>query len=156
MNKQERAELIQLYSRGYDEVIQSLDGFPAEALTRHPLEGKWSAAEIVHHLADSEMASALRLRKLLTEDHAVIQGYDEAAYASQLKYNTRDMTPALDAFRAARATTVQILNDMSEEDWQRQGWHTESGAYSAEKWLRIYADHAHNHASQIARLKSLI
>lgn len=156
MNKTERAKLIQAYSRGYDEVMQSLDGFPTEALTSHPLEGKWSAAEIVHHLADSEMASALRLRKLLTEDNAIIYGYDQEAYASQLKYNTRDLAPALDAFRAARATTAQILNGMSEEDWQRQGWHSESGAYSAEKWLSIYADHAHNHASQIARLKTLV
>lgn len=156
MNKTERAELIQAYTRGYDEVMQSLDGFPPEALTSHPLDGKWSAAEIVHHLADSEMASALRLRKLLTEDHAIIYAYDQEAYASQLKYNTRDLAPALDAFRAARATTAQILNGMTEEDWQRQGWHSESGPYSAEKWLRIYADHAHNHASQIARLKTLV
>ena len=156
ITRTERSELIEAYSRGYDEVMQSLEGFPADALTSHPLEGKWSAAEIVHHLADSEMTSALRLRKLLTEDHAIIFGYDEAAYASKLKYNTRDLNPALDAFRAARATTVQLLKEMSEEDWQRQGWHTESGAYSTEKWLRIYADHAHNHASQIARLKTLV
>jgi len=136
--------------------MQSLEGFPAEALTRHLLEGKWSAAEIVHHLADSEMASALRLRKLLTEDHAVIYGYDQEQYASRLKYNSRDIGPALEAFRAARSTTAQILNEMSDEDWKREGWHSESGAYSAERWLRIYADHAHNHATQIARLKSLL
>ena len=156
MTNLERTELIRSYSRGYDDVMQSLEGFPAEALTRHLLEGKWSAAEIVHHLADSEMASALRLRKLLTEDHAVIYGYDQEQYASRLKYNSRDIGPALEAFRAARSTTAQILNEMSDEDWKREGWHSESGAYSAERWLRIYADHAHNHASQIARLKSLL
>ena len=94
MTNLERTELIQAYSRGYDDVMQSLEGFPAEALTRHLLEGKWSAAEIVHHLADSEMASALRLRKLLTEDHAVIYGYDQEQYASRLKYNSRDIGPA--------------------------------------------------------------
>ena len=156
MDKKERSELIQAYARGYDVVMQSLEGFPPEALTSHLLDGKWSAAEIVHHLADSEMASALRLRKLLTEDHAIIYGYDQEAYATRLNYNTRDLKPALEALRAARATTVQILNDMNEEDWQRQGWHSESGAYSAEKWLRIYADHAHNHATQITRLKALV
>jgi hypothetical protein len=41
---------------------------------------------------------------------------------------------------------------MSEEDWQREGWHTEHGRYTPEIWLEIYAAHAHNHADQIRRL----
>jgi hypothetical protein len=42
---------------------------------------------------------------------------------------------------------------MSSSDWEREGWHTESGRYSADTWLRIYAAHAHGHASQIRRLR---
>src|SRR5262245_48420255 len=99
------------------------------------------------------MTSAIRLRKLLTEERPVIYGYDEAGYAVRLNYNEREIGPALEAFRGARSTTAQILKTMTEEDWQREGWHTESGLYSTEKWLRLYAAHAHNHASQIRRLK---
>jgi hypothetical protein len=156
MTHDERTELIAEYAAGYDEVLRSLENFPADSLTAHPLPEKWSACEIIHHLADSEMTSALRLRKLLTEEHPIIYGYDEAFYAKRLNYNERDIAPALEAFRASRSTTVQILTTMSEEDWQRQGWHTESGLYSAEKWLRLYAAHAHNHASQIRRLRELL
>jgi hypothetical protein len=63
------------------------------------------------------------------------------------------MAPALEAFRAARATTAQLLETMSSSDWEREGWHTESGRYGAETWLRIYATHAHGHADQIRRLR---
>jgi hypothetical protein len=66
------------------------------------------------------------------------------------------MAPALEAFRSARATTMQLLSLMSEEDWKREGTHTESGRYTAEQWLRIYADHAHNHAAQIRRLRDAL
>jgi hypothetical protein len=156
MTPEERKELIEQYAAGYDEVARSLEGFPQSALTAHPLEGKWSAAEIVHHLADSESTSALRLRRLLAEDNPVIQGYDQDGYAARLKYNERDMAPALDAFRAARATTSQLLALMSEDDWAREGHHTESGRYTSETWLKIYAAHAHNHAAQIQRLKEVI
>jgi hypothetical protein len=156
MTHDERIELIAEYAAGYDEVLRSLENFPADSLTAHPLPEKWSACEIIHHLADSEMTSALRLRKLLTEENPIIYGYDEAFYAKRLNYNERDIAPALEAFRASRSTTAQILRTMSEEDWQRQGWHTESGLYSAEKWLRLYAAHAHNHASQIRRLRELL
>ena len=156
MTSEERQRLIAQYKAGYDEVAGSLQGFPAKLLTAHPIKGKWSAAEIVHHLADSETTSGLRLRRLLVEDHPLIQGYDQDAYAERLNYNNRDITPALDAFRCARATTAQLFDSMSIEDWQREGTHSESGSYSAEDWLTIYAAHARNHAAQIRRLREAL
>jgi hypothetical protein len=156
MTSQERQELIARYTDGYNEVARSLEGFPSELLTAHPIPGKWSAAEIVHHLADSESTSALRLRRLLVEDHPLIQGYDQDEYASKLNYNNREIAPSLEAFRSARATTAQLFAFMSEADWQREGTHSESGAYTAENWLKIYAAHGHNHAAQIRRLREAL
>jgi hypothetical protein len=156
MTPEEKSELIAKYAAGYDEVMKALDGFPADSLSAHPIPGKWSAREIVHHLGDSESTSALRLRNLLVEDNPTIYGYDEAEFAVKLRYNERDMAPALDAFRSSRETTTQLLGLMSDDEWQRAGVHTESGPYSVEKWLRIYAEHAHNHAGQIVRLKEAI
>ena len=153
MTREERQQLIARYRDGYDEVVRSLEGFPEAELGAHPLPGKWSAREIVHHLADSEMASAIRLRRLLAEEGPHIQGYDQDAYALRLRYNERDTAPALEAFRAARSTTAQLLEAMTDEDWSREGTHSESGRYTAEDWLRIYAAHAHGHAAQIRRLK---
>ena len=156
MDTTERNDLIGRYAAGYDRLTESLRDFPADQLTAKPIPGKWSAAEIVHHLADSEMASAIRLRNLLAQDHAVIFGYDQDEYAIRLKYNDREIGPALDAFRGARATSTQILRQMTDEDWERVGWHTESGTYTTETWLRIYAQHAHGHAEQIDRLREAL
>lgn len=152
MTNEERKTLIEKYAAGYEEVTKSLQDFPTESLTAHPIEGKWSAAEIVHHLADSEMNSAIRLRRLLAEERAEIVGYDQEDYAVRFKYNEREIAPSLELFRSSRSTSLQIINYMNEEDWKREGTHNEHGAYTPETWLRIYADHAHNHASQIRRL----
>ena len=156
MNPEERSKLIEKYNDGYREVSEALEGFPPESLTSRPLPGKWTAREIIHHLADSETTSAHRLRKLLVEDRPLIQCYDQDQFAIHLKYNERDTGPALDAFRAARATTAQVIALMSDNDWQREGQHSESGRYTAETWLSIYAEHAHNHAAQIRRLRSAL
>jgi DinB superfamily len=156
MTPEERDVLIKQYEAGYDEVLKALDGFSPENLSSHPLPNKWSAREIVHHLGDSETTSAIRLRLLLVVDHAVIQGYDQDEFASKLKYNEREIKPALDAFRAARETTAEVLRLMTESDWQREGEHSESGRYTTEDWLRIYAAHAHNHAAQIRRLRDAL
>jgi hypothetical protein len=153
MTQADRKDLIAKYAAGYEEVTGALEGFPNDKLTANLIPGKWSAAEIVQHLADSEMTSAIRLRRLLAEDNPVIQGYDQDQYATRFWYNERDIAPALEALRAARATTAQLLERMTEEDWRREGTHTESGRYTAEDWLRSYAKHAHDHADQIRRLR---
>ena len=157
MSPAERHQMIETYAQGYSEFTRALESFPVDRLSEHPMPGKWSAREIVHHLADSEMASALRLRTLLTEIHPVIHGYDQEAYARLLHYDERkDLGPPLAAFRAARENTLSLLQGMSADDWSREGWHTESGRYTAETWLAIYAVHAHGHASQIRRLREAL
>lgn len=156
MNPQERAALISRYAAGYDEVVRSLAGIPPHALTARPLPGKWCVAEIVHHLADSENIAAQRLRTLLVEERPVIHAYDQDAYARRLRYTERPIEPALEALHAARATTLSLLAGMSEADWTRPGRHTESGPYTAETWLTLYARHAHDHAGQIRRLRELL
>jgi len=156
MNAEERQQLIAQYKAGFDEVSRTLADFPPNQLTAHPISGKWSAAEIVHHLADSETTSSLRLRRLFVEDHPLIQGYDQDQYAAMLHYNEREIAPSLEAFRSARATTAQLIDLMTEDDWHREGTHSESGSYSAEDWLKIYAAHAHNHAAQIGRLREAL
>ena len=153
MTPEERNDLIARYAAGYEEVAEALNGFPAESLGVRAIPGKWSAREIVHHLGDSESTSAFRLRKLLVEDNAIIEGYDQDQFATRLRYNERDMAPALEAMRYARESTVQLLDLMTEDDWKRSGTHSESGPYTTEDWLRIYAMHAHNHAAQIRKLR---
>ncbi|HUK62186.1 MAG TPA: DinB family protein [Dongiaceae bacterium] len=152
MTREERQRLIDQYAKGPDEVTQSLAGFPATQLTAHPIPGKWSAAEIIHHLSDSETVSGIRLRRLVAETNPVIWGYDQEQYARALRYNERDIAPALENFRAVRAATTPLIRAMTDAEWLRPGWHTESGLYTGETWLAIYAVHAHNHAAQIRRL----
>jgi hypothetical protein len=156
MDAAQRAKLIQQYRDGYTQVARALDGFPAAKLTARPFTGKWTAAEIVHHLADSEMTSAIRIRKLLAEPFPVIQAYDQERFAEVMHYQERPIEPSLQAFRYARESTAQLFEHMSEADWRKLAWHSEAGSYHTERWLEIYAAHAHGHAEQIERLKAAL
>ncbi len=149
MTIKERASLIVRYKDGYKEVADALKGVSEAELDFSRARGKWSSRQIVHHLADSEATSAMRLRKLLVERQPYIQAYDQDEFAKKLHYSKRPIEPALKAFEGARAATAQLLDLMSEEEWKRGGEHSESGPYSIETWLQIYAAHAHNHADQI-------
>jgi DinB superfamily len=151
LNAEERKRLIKRYRDGHRVVMAALSGMKPEELDRSA-SGEWTPRQTAHHLADSEMMSAIRIRRLLTEDEPLIHGYDEAAFARILT-SDRPIEPSLEAMRWARETSAQLLERMTEEDWRRVGKHTESGPYSAEDWLTIYAAHAHDHAEQIKRAR---
>lgn len=153
MTPDERADLIARYSAGYDEVLASLNNASDADLDRTPSEGEWTPRQIIHHLADSEMTSAIRLRRLLAEDSPVIQSYDEEAFARQLHYE-RPIETSLQVLKVTRESNASLLQCLTDEEWQRAGTHSESGSYSVEDWLRIYAGHAHDHAEQIRRARS--
>lgn len=143
-----RRQLIERYKQGYALVSEAISGATDAELDFSPAEGKWTIRQIVHHLADSEMTSAIRLRLLIAAEQPSIGGYDQEEFARRLYYD-RPIAPSLDAFRAARQTTAAILDRMSDAEWQREGTHSEIGRYTVSTWLEIYAQHAHAHADQI-------
>jgi hypothetical protein len=158
MDHDERAALLQRYADGAAEVRTAVRDLTDADLDARPSNADdpsdpdpWTARQVVHHLADSEMTSAIRLRRLLAEDEPTIHGYDEAEFARRLHYDTRPVDASLDAMDAARRSSLDLLHHLTDDQWRRKGTHTESGAYSVEDWLRIYAAHAHDHAEQIRR-----
>ena len=129
---------IELYRGGYARVCRSAAQDQPEELdsTR---AGKWSVREIIHHLADSEMTAAVRLRLLIAEDRPTIHGYDQDEFARRLYYD-RPHEASLELFRVARQSTAEILDRLTPAEWVREGMHTEAGPYGVEAWLKTYAD----------------
>ena len=148
MDKKTRDQLIDRYKDGYRVVADALAKAPDEELDERPAPNKWSAREIAHHLADSEMTAAIRLRWLIAIDNPQIVGFDQDEFARRLYYD-RPIEASIEAFKSARQATAEILDRLTEEQWKRGGTHTERGRYTVERWLEIYADHAHKHAEQI-------
>ena len=149
MDPAERVALVAAYVDGPAVIRASVEGVQDAELDARPADGGWTAREVVHHTADSEMTSAIRLRRLIAEDDPLIVGYDGDEFARRLHYDGRPIGPALDAIAAARSTTAQILAGLTDRDWARTGTHSESGPYGVERWLEIYATHCHDHADQI-------
>jgi hypothetical protein len=155
VNVKQREELIAQYRDGYRAVAEALLKISDEELDARPGPGRWSAREIVHHLADSEMNAAMRLRLLLAEDTPAIKGIDQNEFARKLYYD-RPHQSSLEAFRWARQATAELLERMGPAEWVRDGTHSEIGRFGVEEWLRIYAPHAHSHARQIREARSAV
>ena len=147
----EREALIKRYEEGSSKLRDAFAKVPREAWKWRPDGGKWSVYEVVCHCADAETNAAARIRYLVAEEKPVIQAFDQDRWATVLDYHSQKIELALAAVDVMRAQTVNLLRQMSEESWAAEGNHTESGLYTAEDWLTIYAEHLEKHARQIER-----
>ena len=154
MNKDARRQLIEKYKDGHRVVTEALKGLEDRDFDIR-LPGKWSIREIVHHLADSEMLAAVRLRRLVAEDRPGIRATDVGGYVRRLFYDRPPQT-SLELFRVVRASTTEILERMTDADWAREGVHSETGRFTAEKWLEVFSQHAETHAEQIKRTRTAV
>jgi hypothetical protein len=152
MDKDARRQLIEKYKDGHRVVTEALKGLKDRDFDIR-LPGKWSIREIVHHLADSEMLAAVRLRRLVAEDRPGLRATDVGGYVRRLFYD-RPVPTSLELFRVVRASTTEILERMTDTDWAREGVHSETGRFTAEKWLEVFSQHADTHAEQIKRTRT--
>jgi hypothetical protein len=149
MNLKGRTALIERYRTGTADVEAALTGITDEELDRQPADpDEWTARQVAHHLADSEAQAYVRLRRLIAEDDPLIVGYDEPEWARRLHYD-RPIASSLAVLGAVRAASLELLERLTDEEWARTGTHSESGSYSVDEWLGIYAGHSHDHADQI-------
>ena len=151
MRSQEREALIRRYAEGPARLRAAYERVPPEARQWRPGPGKWSAHEVVVHCADSETNASLRIRYLAAEKEPLIVGYDQEEWARTFDYHQHPADTALATVEAVRGNTVPLLKRLPESAWSREGRHTESGRYTGEDWLNVYAAHVENHARQIER-----
>jgi hypothetical protein len=149
LDETERIRLLDRYATGVAEVEDALSGITDEELDWPSADpDEWTARQVAHHLADSESMAYIRLRRLIAEDFPSIAGYDEPEWARRLHYE-RPIASAVAVLAAVRAASLELLERLTPDEWTRRGIHGESGAYGVEEWLRIYAEHPHEHAAQI-------
>lgn len=125
---------------------------PGVKLHKPPAPGKWSAGEIVAHLADCEIVAGWRMRQILGAPGAALQPFDQEVWAAAGHYKKRDAGKSLEQFRAAREGNLALLRSLTREQWRQQGAHAEWGDLSIELIAREVAGHDLNHLAQVEKI----
>jgi len=143
------ADLLERFRRGAELVAVSITGAAGAELDYAPAPGKWSIRQILCHLADVEIVVADRLRRVIAEDNPTLVAFDQEAWARNLDYSRRRISRALETFRHMRGENYELLRSLPEAAFERKGTHTDNGAVTLLDLLRVYAEHAENHARQL-------
>jgi uncharacterized damage-inducible protein DinB len=128
-------------------LAQLVETIGAGRLETPPAPGKWSARDILAHLADGEVAFGFRLRQTLAEDHHVIQPFDQDLWAKS--YPSCDTQLALAALSALRAWNLALIQSVKPADLSKPVTHPERGTMTFQTVVETMAGHDRNHIKQI-------
>jgi hypothetical protein len=128
-------------------------GVTPELLDVHHENG-WSARQIIHHMADSEAQSYVRLRRLVAEPEGVqLITVDEESWSKEAKlaYDSAPVENSIAIYAAVRAGSLDVIKRLEDSDLKKSGDHPTSGKFTIEKWLINYTKHSLDHGDQLVR-----
>lgn len=137
-------------------LADAVAGVPPQVLRTPEADGRWSVAQVLQHLADSDLVWSWRLRVILAQDRPPITGYDQDLWAERLHYADADPQEALELFRVVRAANVRVVARATPDELRRTGVHSERGEESLELLCRLYAGHDRLHLNQVARILGVV
>ncbi|WP_293909031.1 DinB family protein [Deinococcus sp.] len=123
----------------------------AGAARWRPEPGRWSALEVVNHLADEEKHDfRLRFCLLIDSPLSAWPRTDPQGWVTQRGYNGRDLLTSIERFGSERATSLSQLREMPEPDWS-----TRRGSLSALDLMASWQAHDLLHLRQLSELRYL-
>ena len=144
-------ELLYKYRANAAAFLTAAHAIPIDKMTLAPGQDEWSAAYVIHHMADSELQFGVRYSNLLSEDIPDIVPFDEAKFPAGLHYELRSVANSLAAFKATNDLNYEILSNTVKEDWNRTAFHPESGLVSLIDLVTLCGNHIGVHINQLQR-----
>jgi len=120
-----------------EKAVKHLSG---KQMRKRPAPGKWSIAEILAHLADTEVVASWRMRLILGNDGTPIQGFDQDVWAETFRYADQDPDDSLKTFRVLRESYLSLLKHVPRELWKNHGMHSERGKETISHIVQLLAD----------------
>jgi hypothetical protein len=108
--------------------------------------------QTVHHIPESHFNSYFRFKHALTEDVPTIRAYYEDRWA-ELPDNRLPIDVSLNILDNLHYKWVTLLNSMTGDDFARKLRHPESGEWTLDGFVGLYAWHGRHHTAHITRLR---
>jgi len=143
---------LQLQAAAPARLAKLLKGVSPAKARKRPAPNKWSIAEIVAHIGDTELVVGYRIRAIAGAPGTQIIGFDQDAWVTALHYHKRDLRKSFDQYRGLREANLALLKSLGPEQWKSWGNHSERGQESIETIVRMTAGHDINHFQQIERI----
>ena len=114
----------------------------------------WTAHQLIHHIADSHINAYIRFKLGLTEENPTVKPYDQEAWANLSDTKNLPVNISITLLHALHKRWCEILDNMTESEWQRTVYHPERKV-EITLWdlLKSYSWHSRHHTAHILKLR---
>jgi hypothetical protein len=144
---------IPLLSTGPAKIARAVQGLTPSQLRRRPAPGKWSIAEILGHLLDTEIVYGYRCRMALSEPGRPVQAYNQGIWTESLRHRRRNGPRTVAQIQVLRKVNLELVGSVPRRAWKRYGEHPERGRETVRRTLELVAGHDLNHLDQIRAIR---
>ncbi len=146
---------LETFQKNTTSFLDALALIPDRMRSQAP-ENEWSAAYVVHHVADCELHFASRYLMMLGNDNPQMIYFDEEKYPLVLHYESRTLSKSLASFVGIRTTILEILLAIDSEAWLRRTTAEDGAAFNVEQLLEKANVHLVAHTQQLEVLASTL
>ncbi len=147
--RQERIQAIRELPSKLAAAVQGLDDRQLDTEYR---PGGWTVRQTAHHVPDSHANALIRFKWALTEDSPAIKAYHQDRWA-ELGDTKLPVDVSLRLVSAIHERWVALLESMTDADFGRTFIHPETGDWTLEGVLALYAWHGRHHSAHITSLR---
>ena len=117
---------------------------------RRTAPGKWTVAQILVHLAQTEIIVQSRLRLALATEDYVVQSFDQDRFMAIEP--AADGAAALTAYVNLRDFALPLIDGLTAADMARRFRHPDHGEISVKWLLSWWAGHERRHLGQLTEI----
>ncbi|MDQ3374927.1 MAG: putative metal-dependent hydrolase [Acidobacteriota bacterium] len=147
-----RQQLIETIEELPEKIKSATNDLSDEQLDTPYRPSGWTVRQTVHHVADSHLNSFMRFKLALTEELPTIRPYFEDRWA-ELADSRMPIDVSIKIIEGIHARWTNLLQSMSEEAFNKQLNHPDSGVWTLEKMLALYGWHSRHHTAHINNLR---
>jgi len=114
-------ELIEELKRGKSTFLSLFEEIPEEKLNYAYAEGKWSLAEALVHMIDTERIFQYRALCIARNDKTPLPGFDQDTYVPYSNADNRSKSDLIEEYKAVRDSTISLFDSFDEEAIKRIG-----------------------------------
>ena len=113
----------------------------------------WTVATVVAHLVDSERGMSIHIHRIRKGEPTLPDGFDLNRWNAGVKKRVGDLSPAslMQKLAETRAKTLEVMDSLSDEDWDKTGRHASRGEITIEQYYETIAAHEVLHTSDIRK-----
>lgn len=137
------------------EFLDAVALFP-DRLRTTSVDGEWSAAYVIHHVADGELHFAARYLHTLGSDNPLMVYFEEERYPDALHYEKRTVAKSLASIAGIRSMVFEILSTVDESAWLRTTTTVDGKSYSLEDLVTTADSHHVGHIRQLTELHATL